>query len=84
MQAGSLHAEAAGSQWVLTGIAHHFGNEGVQKVSDAISQARAANVPWVTIFTTLLPLILNLFTGGKIDLNTIIQAILSLIHPVTP
>jgi len=81
---GALHNQSIGLPWVLNGIAHHFGNEGVQKVSEAIDKARQAGVPWLQIFATLLPLILSLFTGGKIDLQAIIAAILALINPPKP
>ncbi len=81
---GSLHNESIGTAWILNAIAHHFGNEGVQKVTDAIKKARAANIPWISIFATLLPLILSLFTGGKIDLAAIIAAIMALINPPKP
>lgn len=78
---GALHNEPSGIAWALTGVAHHFGNEAVQKTNDAITQARASGVPWSQILAALVPLILSVFTGGKIDMQTIINAILSLIKP---
>jgi hypothetical protein len=86
---GALNEEGVGSTWILTAIAHHFGNDGVKKTTDAISKARAAGVPWLKILTTILPLILSLFSGGGISLQAIIDAILALVKqpapgPVTP
>lgn len=80
---GALNREPAGLPWILNGIAHHLGNRAVGQVNDAIQQVRTAGVPWIQIFSTLLPLVLSLFSGGTIDLAAIITAILALI-PKTP
>ena len=81
---GVLALPSVGIGWVLNAIAHHFGNDAVQKVSDAISKARAAGIPWITILETLLPLILSIFSGGSVNIAAIIAAILALINPPTP
>lgn len=78
-QKGILNSSGAGIRWVLKGIAHHFGNEGVQKVGDAIDKATAAGISWAQIFAALAPLFLSLFTGGGITLEAIIAAITALI-----
>lgn len=83
MQAGPggllAHIESAGATWTMGSIAHYFGNEGVTKTADAIEQARNAGVPWANIFGVILPLILQLFSGGGISLQAIIDAIKALI-----
>lgn len=77
----ALAGAPSGIAWALSGVAHVFGNEGIQKVTDAIVQARTAAVPWISILAALLPLVFSLFTGGTINLQTIIDAILKLITP---
>ncbi len=80
---GAINHEPTGLAFVLTAIAHHFGNAAVGQAHDAVLKARQANVPWLQILGTLLPLVLSLFSGGTIDLAGIIAAILALI-PKTP
>lgn len=85
MQANPATAGApAGIAWVLSGFAHHFGNDGTQQIVDAIVTVRAAGVPWLSILGTILTFAMTLFTGGKIDLAAIIKAILALIPTPAP
>lgn len=67
---------------IMNFVAHHFGNEGTSKVTEAISKARAAGIGWLQIITTILPLILGIFSGGgTLSLQAIIDAILALLKP---
>lgn len=75
----ALHVEGIGLGWLMTGITHYFGNEGVIKINDAISRTRGAGVPWLAILQVLLPLIASLLSGGTLNLQVIIDAILALI-----
>jgi hypothetical protein len=51
------------------------------EVQAASTQAQAAGVPWIKIITTVLPFVLQILAGGKIDWQAIIAAILALINP---
>ncbi len=65
-------------------ISKLFGNDAVQKTTDAVVKARAAAVPWATILLALLPVVMSIFVGGKVDIQTIIAAILALIPQPVP
>jgi hypothetical protein len=77
-------SESMGATWLFGSIAHYFGNDGVTQTADAIEKARAAGVPWLSIFSVILPLILQLFSGGGISLQAILDAIMALIKPKPP
>ena len=64
---------------LLKSIAYQYGRDAETKLSDAVKQAQAAGVGLVTILAVLLPLVLSLFSGQKLDLQTVINAILALI-----
>ena len=64
---------------LLKGISYHFGRGAQGQVEDAIKKTQAAGVPLASILLALLPIVLSLFSGGKIDLQAIINAILALI-----
>jgi hypothetical protein len=64
----------ASSHANLLGIV--MNNHGVRK---AINRALAAGVPWADILAIILPLIGSIFSGGAIDWQSIIAAILALI-----
>lgn len=71
-------SEAHGTAHLLDEVNEAFGLEAVQKVRHAISDARAAGVPWLKILATVLPLLWTFFAGGGVDLQAIIDAILAL------
>jgi hypothetical protein len=50
-------------------------------VKSASNQALAAGIPWATILVTILPFVMQILAGGKIDWQAIVTAILALIHP---
>jgi hypothetical protein len=81
--AGFLHNFGIGFPLMLQFLTHHFGNEGSQQVADAVAKAMAANVSWMSILNVIGPMIFGLFTGGTINLQGIIDAILALINPAT-
>jgi len=64
---------------LLKSVAYQYGRDAETKLTDAIKQAQAAGVSLLTILAVLLPLVLSLFSGQKLDLQTIINAILALI-----
>jgi hypothetical protein len=49
----------------------------------ASNQALAAGVPWATIIATILPFVIQILAGGKIDWQAIVAAIIALINPQT-
>ena len=75
----SLNSEAPGRNWVHISVGHALGPQAAHEVDGAISKARAAGVPWMTIFTVLLPLILGLLGGQPVDVAKLIEAILGLV-----
>ena len=78
--AGAVGANQSGTlKMILVAIGHFFGIDGKTQVGDAIDKVQGAGVTLITIITALLPLVLSLFSGQKIDLQTIINAILALI-----
>ena len=50
-------------------------------VAAAVNAALAAGIPWQQILAVMLPIIINLISGGKVDWQAIITAILALITP---
>lgn len=56
----------------------------IADVDAAMKKAMAAGVPWLQILFTLLPFVLQIFTGGTIDIQALIAAILALITPPKP
>ncbi len=70
-----------GESRFMTILGEHAGAQEVVSVRDAISQAKAAGIPWLTILAKLAPFLMALFTGGGIDIPALIAAILSLITP---
>lgn len=54
------------------------------QVKEAVSNATKAGVPFWQIITAVIPLILAVFNGSPLDLQSIIAAINALIHPVAP
>lgn len=66
---------------VLERLSDRARQEGRDDVADqidhAMTQPRKA-LPWADILTKILPLIIGLFTGGKLDWSAILQAILDL------
>lgn len=64
---------------LLKSIAYHYGRNAEDKLSGTIKKAQASGIGLVTILAVLLPLVLSLFSGQKLDLETIINAILGLI-----
>jgi hypothetical protein len=50
----------------------------------ASNQALAAGVPWATIIATILPFVIRILAGGKIDWQAIVAAIIALINPPAP
>ena len=78
--AGSVGANQQGTlKMLLKSIAYHYGRGAESQVTDAVDKAQTSGVGLITILTALLPLVLSLFSGQKIDLQTIIAAILALI-----
>jgi hypothetical protein len=53
-------------------------------VRQASNQALAAGVPWATIIATILPFVIQIIAGGKIDWQAIVAAIIALINPPAP
>ena len=51
------------------------------EVKMATNQALAGGVPWAKIIVTILPFVMQILAGGKIDWQAIIAAILALINP---
>ena len=80
VNASSALKQGLGFGWVFTGIASHFGNDGVGQVSTAVTNALAAGVNWLAIIQVIVPLILDLFKGGSITLQQIIDAINALFN----
>lgn len=77
---GSIGANQQGTlKMLLKSISYQYGRGAESQVSDAINKAQASGVGLITIITVLLPIILSLFSGQKLDLATIIAAILGLI-----
>jgi hypothetical protein len=66
---------------IMEGTDAHFGAGSSAPLKAAVDKAVAAGVPWASIITTLLPLVVTFFTGGGINLQAIIAAILALINP---
>lgn len=80
--AGTVGANQSGTiKMLLQSVAHHYGVDGSTKVGDAVAKVQAAGISLITIIATLLPMILSLFSGQKLDLQSIINAILALITP---
>jgi hypothetical protein len=78
--AGSIGANQQGTlKMLLKSIAYQYGRNAESQVSDAINKAQTSGIGLVTILAVLLPLVISLFSGQKIDLATIIAAILGLI-----
>ena len=50
-------------------------------VTEATAKATAAGVPWGKILATILPFVMQIFSGGTVDWTAIIAAILALIKP---
>ena len=50
-------------------------------VKAATNKALAAGIPWAKILETILPFVLQILGGGKIDWQAIVAAILALINP---
>ncbi len=69
-----------GPSEILDAIEAKAGAQAALRVSDAIDQARAGGVPWLKILLTILPLLLPLFSGGTIDIQALIAAILALLQ----
>jgi len=67
---------------VLLDLAEGSGQEA--DLTAAIQQAQAASVPWSSILTVLVPILMSLLTGGTIDWTAVIAAIIALINPPTP
>lgn len=53
-------------------------------VASAVSQARAAGIPFLQILLALLPIIASILGGGAINWQAIIAAILALFNPPVP
>lgn len=64
---------------LLKSIAYHYGRSAEDQVGSAVTKAQNAGIGLISILTVLLPLIISLFSGQKIDLASIIAAILALI-----
>ena len=78
--AGVVGANQQGTlRMLLKSVAYQYGRDAETKLSDAVKQAQAQGVGLVTILAVLLPLVLSLFSGQKLDLQTVINAILALI-----
>ena len=78
--AGAVGANQSGTlKMLLKSIAYQYGRGAENQVSDAVNKVQSAGIGLVTILAALLPLVLSLFSGQKIDLQTIINAILALI-----
>ncbi len=78
--AGVVGANQQGTlKMLLKSIAYHYGRHAENQVADAINKAQASGVGLITILSVLLPLVISLFSGQKLDLATIIAAILALI-----
>lgn len=78
--AGTVGANQNGTiKMLIQGIGHHYGIDGSTKVGDAVAKVQAAGIPLLSIIATLLPIILGLFSGQKLDLQAIINAILALL-----
>jgi uncharacterized membrane protein YqaE (UPF0057 family) len=78
--AGSVGANQSGTlNMLLKAVAYQHGRGAERRVSEAVNKAQAAGVSLITIIAVLLPIVLSLFSGGSIDLQTIINAILALI-----
>lgn len=67
------------SKMLLKSIAYHYGRGSESQVSMAMNKAQTSGVGLITIIAVLLPLVMSLFSGQKLDLATIIAAILNLI-----
>lgn len=78
--AGVVGANQTGTlKMLLKSVAYQYGRDAETKLSDTVKQAQAAGISLISILTALLPLVLSLFSGQKLDLQTIINAILALI-----
>ena len=60
--------------WLVSKAPDHVKGE----LEDALDGAQKAGVNWLQILMTLLPLILSLFSGGTVDWQAVIAAILEL------
>lgn len=87
MEANPVMAGAPSNvAWALSYIAHTFGNDSVQKITDAISKVRTGDNPpsWMTIFMTIFGFVISSLMSGHLDLAAVIQAILNLMPQPTP
>lgn len=64
-------------------IVHDAKASDVKKFDDATAKVMAAGFPLGQIVAVLLPIILSLLGGGKLDIQAVITAILSLLTPKT-
>lgn len=62
------HTEATGQQ--------------LRDVDEALSKVKA--LPWLQVLFTLLPFIMQIFSGQPIDFQALIAAILALLNPPKP
>ena len=60
-------------------IETRFGSDAGSQLADAIDKAKAGGIPWLKILMTILPLLLPLLSGGTIDIQALIAAILALL-----
>ncbi len=77
---GDNRAEKTGRANVRGVMKRFYGADGADRIDGAIKRARAAGVPWLQIFAVLVPFIMQLFSGDKIDIQKIIEAILALLN----
>lgn len=64
---------------LLNGIKEHYGMHAQQEVDSTVKKVQGSGIGLDQILLVLLPLVLSLFSGQKLDLQTIINALLALI-----
>jgi len=84
MQGVLYQSEVSGRSWILLAVEHNLGLDARYQVDAAITQIRNGGIPWAQILSTLLPLILSLFSGGSPGLAALLQALLALLNPTPP
>ena len=80
MQSFRIFHPFHGPSDLLTHIEEVHGVTAANSVSEVLTRATAAGVPWLKIIMALAPYILTALSGGTLDIGALIQAILVLIN----
>jgi len=67
-------------KWIQSALPNFFKKKDIERLNSAIEQARKSGIDWSVIIGVLLPLIISLFYGGNINIQSIIDAILALFN----